>query len=144
MAAAKKKTTKKDEKKAEKKPAKKPAKKKGGRTSKYTEAVVRKLELAFKNDFNISQACDYANISRDTYYDWLEKKKGFSDKMEAAKSHLIRQAKINVARAVRKGDLDTSKFVLERRAKDEYSTRQDVDMTGNVPVVIEGYDAIKD
>lgn len=140
MSDDKEKTIKKDE----KKPAKKKAKKKVGRTSKYTDAVVRKLELAFKNDFNISQACDYANISRDTYYDWLEKKKGFSDKMEAAKSHLIRQAKINIARAVKKGNLETSKFVLERRAKDEYSTKQDVDMTANIPVVIEGYDAIKD
>lgn len=131
-------------KKDEKETKKTTKKKKAGRTSKYSETIVSKLELAFKNDFNVSQACDYANISRDTYYKWLEEKKGFSDRMEAAKSNLIRTAKINLARAVRKGDLDTSKWVLERRAKEEYSQRQDLDLTGSIPVVIEGYDGIQD
>lgn len=122
----------------------KPKKRRAGRTSKYSMEIVSKLELAFKNDFNISQACDYANISRDTYYKWLEEKRGFSDKMEAAQSHLIRKAKINLANAIEAGNIETSKWVLERRAKDEYSSRQDVDITGNVPVVIEGYEDIKD
>ena len=105
-------------------------KKTAGRPKKLTEEVVGKLIYAFQKDFNVSEACDYAGISRDTYYEWCKNKKGFSDKMEQAKSDLKRKAKINLADKIEAGDIDTTLWYLERRAKDEYSTKQNIAVSG--------------
>lgn len=110
--------------------AKENAKRPVGRPTKMTEEIVRKLEYAFQKDFNIVEACDYAGISRETYYDWIKKKKGFSDKMECAKSNLRRKAKVNLADKIEAGDIDATKWYLERKAKDEYSVKQNVEVTG--------------
>ena len=72
-------------------------KKTAGRPKKLTEEIVGKLIYAFQKDFNVSEACNYAGISRDTYYEWCKNKKGFSDKMEQARSNLKRKAKVKLA-----------------------------------------------
>ena len=56
----------------------KTSKKTVGRPQKLTDEIVGKLIYAFQKDFNVTEACDYAGISRDTYYDWCKNKKGFS------------------------------------------------------------------
>lgn len=101
-----------------------------GRPTKLTEEIVRKLEYAFQKDFNVTEACEYAGISRETYYEWQEKKKGFSDKMQFAKSNLKRKAKVNLADKIESGDIDTTKWYLERRAREEYSLKQNLELSG--------------
>lgn len=44
------------------------AKNKGGRPIEFTEDVVKKLEEAFSIDATVEEACFYAGISRQTYY----------------------------------------------------------------------------
>ncbi len=92
-----------------------------GRPRKITKEVVGKLEYAFMKGFNISEACDYAAISRDTYYEKLKQSKEFSDRMERAKTNLQRKAKLNLAEAIESGNLDESKYYLERKCKNEQS-----------------------
>ena len=48
-----------------------PGTKQVGRPTKFDEVIVGKLEAAFNNAFNIVEACQYAEIDRTTYYDWL-------------------------------------------------------------------------
>lgn len=101
-----------------------------GRPTKMTEEVVGKLECAFSKDFNVCEACDYAGIHRDSYYEWLKKDAEFSDRMEQAQTNLKRKAKINIADKIEEGNMDVTKWFLERRAKDEYSVKQSVEVTG--------------
>lgn len=98
------------------------------RPTKITEETVKKLEFAFAHDFNISEACDHADISRETYYNHINSSEEFSDKMERAQSDLKRKAKIVVANAIEEGNIGQAQWFLERRAKEEYSLKQTVDM----------------
>ncbi|MDP4120867.1 MAG: hypothetical protein Q8876_07435 [Bacillota bacterium] len=104
------------------------------RPEKITDDIVRKLENAFARGFNVSEACDDAEISRDTYYKKIKKSKSFSDKMERAQTNLVRQAKINLAEAIKGGDLAESKYYLERKCKDEFSTRRELQVGGEMNV----------
>lgn len=103
-----------------------------GRPRKITKEVVGKLEYAFMRGFNISEACDYAAISRDTYYEKLKQSKEFSDRMERAKTNLQRKAKLNLAEAIESGNLDESKYYLERKCKDEFSVKQEINVAGEI------------
>lgn len=104
------------------------------RPKKFTDEVVGKLEYAFMKGFNITEACNYAEISRDTYYEYLKKNQDFSDKMERAQTNLQRRAKINLAEAIENGDLGESKYYLERKCKDEFSSKQEIQHSGNMNV----------
>lgn len=90
----------------------------GGAPTKYTPNVVNKLVAAFNNAFNITEACEYSGISRETYYNWLENQEGFSDKMSEAQSAPNRKAKEVVITAMNEGDVNTAKWYLDRRDPD--------------------------
>lgn len=64
---------------------------KGGRPSLFTEERVGKLEDAFRFDASVKQACAYARISTDTFYEWIKKRDGFSDKTEEKKYQEFRE-----------------------------------------------------
>ena len=60
--------------------------KKQGRPSKLTPTRVRILSECFQNAMTTNIACDYANISRDTFYSWFEKDEDFRTQMNYAKA----------------------------------------------------------
>lgn len=114
----------------------KPAEAQVGAPSKFTLDIVGKLIAAFNNGYNVTEACYYSGISRDTYYDWLKTQPGFSDRMEEAKNALNRRAKEVIADAVNTGDVTTSKWLLERkdpeyRAKGELITDPNAEKVEN-------------
>jgi hypothetical protein len=102
------------------------------RPKKMNDIVVGKLEWAFMKGFNVCEACDYAEIHRDTYYEYLNKNKDFSDKMKRAQTALQRRAKINLAEKIEHGDLSESKYYLERKCKDEFYQKQGVELSGKM------------
>jgi hypothetical protein len=83
---------------------------------KKTEEVVSKLETALAAGCNKKEACDYVLISRDTFYDWMEKDKEFSDRMRRAILSPILKARVTIVK-----NLDNPKYAdrylerLERR-----------------------------
>ena len=87
----------------------------GGRPPEMTPDVVSKLIAAFNNGFNITEACQYAGISRTMYYDWLGKDDQFSYKMSEAQGAVNRRAKVIVAEAINAGDVNTAKWYLNAR-----------------------------
>lgn len=58
-----------------------------GRPSKVTYKTMVKLADAIQHNSTISEACDYAGISRDTYYRYMNSEKVFADKMNIAKEN---------------------------------------------------------
>lgn len=72
--------------------------------TKHPEDVVQLLEAAFNNAFNITEACQYAGISRETYYTWLADDDIFSTRMSIAQAAPNKKAKEIVMTAISKGD----------------------------------------
>ena len=94
------------------------------------DAVVAKLEEAFSKGCNITEACLKANISRDAYYDYLKINPEFSNRAEELRSHVALNARINLADSIAQGDLNNSKWYLERKVKAEFSTSTDLNVGG--------------
>lgn len=83
--------------------------------TKHPERIVAMLEAAFNNGFNISEACQYAEISRTIYYEWLADDDLFSYRMSVAQSAPQRKAKQNVIAAIAQGDPSISlRFLMLR------------------------------
>lgn len=83
--------------------------------TKHPEATVKKLEAAFNNMFNITEAVQYAGIHRDTYYAWLADDDVFSFRMSVAQQAPGMKAKENIMRGLQEGDTGVSKWYLERK-----------------------------
>ena len=110
-----------------------------GRPTVMTEAIVGKLEYGFMRGLNVTECCHYADISRNAFYDYCEKNPDFRDRIEELKSHPATRAKLNVVEAIENGDTDLSKWWLERRNRDEFSTKQEIaaDVQNDVTISIE-------
>ena len=111
----------------------------GGRPTSMTDDIVNKLEYGFMKGLNTTECCNYANISRQTFYNYVEKNPEFMDRIEELKSNPSTRAKLNVVEAIENGDTDLSKWWLERRNKDEFSLKQELsaDVKNDVTVVVE-------
>lgn len=85
--------------------------------------TLQKLEQAFSIGATDVQACFYAGISKATLYNYQEKHPEFVDRKEALKSNLAYIAKGVLAQSLREGKVDEAKWYLERKEKDEFSTK---------------------
>jgi len=92
--------------------------------TKMDEMTVKKLEEAFAIDSTVEEACFYAGISKQTYYNWIG---SFPDKKEQFDA--LRQRPVLLARqtAVKKLTESYSNAMdyLSRKKKDEFSPRQE-------------------
>ena len=91
--------------------------------------VLLKLEEAFQKGMNNRQACFLANVSERVFYDVLSKNEELSHRFESMKENTNIIAKNNIHSKLLDGDVDTSKWQLEKRQKEEYSSKQELDMT---------------
>lgn len=93
---------------------------------KFTQDILSAFQYAFCRDYTDAQACRYAKINPDTFYRWLRESDEFRAFIETAKDDLKVKAKENIRqRVVVDKDTETSKYVLERREKENYSPRQE-------------------
>jgi ACT domain-containing protein len=97
-----------------------------GRPTVFDYDAVRKLEQAFAIGCTVEEACSISGVSRSAYYKKLEDDTQFMDKMERAKLFMIIQARHTVYNAIRAGDIKTSMWYLERKRKDEFSTKTEL------------------
>jgi hypothetical protein len=93
---------------------------------KYSPETEAKLVEAFEMSYNVSEACQHAGISRDTYYAWIKEIDGFEATMEVAKSSPLKQAKGVIKDALKSGDISTAKWLLERKDP-EFKPKAEVD-----------------
>lgn len=97
-----------------------------GRPRAMTAEIVTKMEYGFMRGLNVSECCQFANISRNCFYQYLQEKPEFNDRIELLRNRPSVKAKLNVVEAIEKGDTDLSKWWLERKNKDEFYLRQEV------------------
>lgn len=60
-----------------------------GRPYKVNYTVMSKLEDALRSGASVTQACEYAGISRDTYYRHFRDETIFAQKMKEARTNLL-------------------------------------------------------
>lgn len=93
--------------------------------NKMSDDVVKKLEEAFLMDCTVEEACFSANITKQTYYNWV---KSFPDLLERFNS--LRENPVYVARrSVMSGiekDPELALKYLERKKKAEFSLRTEL------------------
>ena len=97
-----------------------------GRPTVMTEKVLQKLEYAFMRGLTDVEACLYANIATSTLYNYCNDNPEFLERKEELKQHPTAKARLNITEAIENGNEDLSKWWLERKAKDEFSTKQEV------------------
>lgn len=105
-----------------------------GRPTNITDEVVKKLEQSLQNGFTITKACELSSISREAYYQRQKSDDIFLDKMSKAQKFAEEVARQNVVRAITKDkDLFTSRWYLERKAPNEFSTRAKISIRPDIP-----------
>lgn len=107
-----------------------------GRPRAIGEKELRLLKEAFFMGCTNREACLYADVAESTFYDFLKEYPEYSEKIDIWKNYEKIKARMVVHKALDKGDRDMAKWYLERKAKDEFSTKQEVDATVNNRVVI--------
>ena len=107
-----------------------------GRPSVMTDAVIGKLEFYFAKGLSDREACLIVDIHPSTLYDYCEKHPEFAERKELLKEKPKTKAKLNLANAIENEDRDVSKWYLERKAKDEFSTKQEINADVNSEVTI--------
>lgn len=95
------------------------ANKNGGRPSVMTMDTLNKLREAFAIGCTKVEACAYAKIGESTLYDYINANPLFSEEIEILIQTPILKAKNTIVKNL--DDVDTAKWYLQRKKKDEFS-----------------------
>ena len=96
-----------------------------GRPTVMTQATVEKLEVAFSWGCTDEEACLFAEINKQTLYNYQDKNPQFLDRKELLKTKTILLARSTVVKAI-EGDPYLALKYLERKKKDEFAPRSEV------------------
>lgn len=96
-----------------------------GRPTVMTPEIIAKLEEAFMNAFTDEEACLYADIGTSTLYNYGEKHPEFLERKEQLKKKPNIKAKLNILKSLNEGDVKDSQWWLERKSKNEFSTKSE-------------------
>lgn len=98
----------------------------GGRPTKMTPEVVTKLEEVFALDGTVEEACFYAGISRNAYYEWVKAKPELNDRFEELRQRPFLKARQTIVKNL--DQPEHAKWYMERKKKIEFAGR--TEMTG--------------
>jgi len=80
-----------------------------------------KVIQALQKGRNIWDACIFADLSRQTFYNWVDKDKKFLAKVQFAKSNLERKSKDLIHELItEKKDISLAKRYLEKKSKETH------------------------
>lgn len=99
--------------------------KKAGRPTVMTPEVVAKLEQAFAIDSSVEEACSYAEISRDSFYDYIKINPTFSDRIADLRNRPVLAARQRVVQGVKENYTNAMDY-LKRKKKLEFGDSVDV------------------
>jgi len=89
-----------------------------------TKETVGKLRQAFLMGCDVTEACAFAEISRDTYYEYCKKNPDFPTKVERWQQNPILKAKATIYGNL--SERETAKWYLERKKKSEFAQRSEL------------------
>lgn len=91
-----------------------------------TPEVVSKLESAFSWGCTDTEACIHAGISRETLYEYIRNNPKFADRKEQLKETPNLRARQVLNIALQQKDKQAAQWWLERKKKEEFSTRSEL------------------
>ena len=103
-----------------------------GRKTVMTQKTLEKLEKAFMMGCTVDEASLYAEIDHSTYYNYIKNNPEYKDKIENLRNSPRMKARMNVVEKINKKCLETSKWYLERKAKDEFGTRVEMNTNSTI------------
>ena len=101
------------------------------RTNKLTPDTIRKLEEAASFRLNVTESCAHANISRDTYYEWMKKVPGLSDRLDDLRTNPTIRAKRRIVSQI-DNDTNTAFRYLEKESPEEYGEKVKLEHSGEM------------
>lgn len=116
----------------------------------FTAEKLAELKNAFAMGFTDSEACLYADVWIRRFYDYCIENEDFRELKELLKQKPKMKAKLNILESInssniltRKQTLEDSKWYLERKAKDEFSLRSEIEgnMTNETTMKVEYVEA---
>jgi hypothetical protein len=105
-----------------------------GRPTLMTESTIAKLKEGFAQGFSVRNACIWADIGQDTYYDYCKKFPEFSDQCKTLQQKPLIKSILVINKALNEGDVSTAKWYAERKAKDEFSLRNELTGENGEPI----------
>lgn len=97
-----------------------------GRPTKQTPEIVTKLEEVFALDGTVEEACFYAGISRNAYYEWVKADPLLNDRFEELRQRPFLKARQTIVKNL--DQPEHAKWYMERKKKIEFAQR--TEMTG--------------
>lgn len=101
-----------------------------GRPTVMTPEIITLLIDAFTWGSSDLEACLYAGIGKTTLYEYQKDEPSFAERKELIKNSPVLQARRNIMTQLEMGDVNTAKWYLERKKKDEFSTSSDLNLGG--------------
>lgn len=98
-----------------------------GKPSVMTPKMIEKFKEAFVMWFSDREACLYCQVNPSTFYEYCSNHKDFAELKELLKEQPKMNAKAVVAKKISEWDDYNSRWYLERKAKDEFSTKSEID-----------------
>jgi hypothetical protein len=103
-----------------------------GRPPAVTPEVLNKLESAFAIGATDREACLFADILEESLYLYQRKNPEYVKRKEMLKEKPLLKARNTVVNSLH--DPDHAEWYLERKSKDEFSTRSNLALSGRVEV----------
>jgi hypothetical protein len=97
---------------------------------KLTPETVKKLEEVFAIDGTVEEACFYAEISKQTYYNWIKEFPEMAERFDALRQRPFLKARQTIVKAL--DDPNHAFKYLERKKKKEFGANVDVKFTGEL------------
>lgn len=113
-------------------------KKTAGRKPVIDDVTLQKLENAFSLGATDGEACFQAGIAPATLYNYQNAHPEYVERKNQLKDRMIFKARSVIAEALNNKDKEVAKWYLERKAKNEFSTRQELtgqDGQNLIPVI---------
>lgn len=102
-----------------------------GRPTVMTPEVIEKIEEELKNGATLAQASFLAGISLKTIYNYFSDNPDFKERCDLLQGLVAYRARINIKNKIEAGDIDTSKYWLDRKDKDfKPKSEQDLSSLG--------------
>jgi len=106
-----------------------------GRPTIFTKELIDKLEYVFALGGTDKEACLYADVSPAALYKYQEKNPDFVERKESLKEAPILAARESVIKNLKRNPELALKY-LERKKKDEFSLKTEVEESGETTVTI--------
>jgi hypothetical protein len=103
-----------------------------GRPTVMTPEVLLKLEEAFSVGATDKEAIFLADISPATFYLYCKEHPEYLERKEALKDMPKYRARKNIVGKINDGDVPVSQWYAERKAKEEFSNRTDLNVSGEM------------